>query len=407
MTQRVLMVDDEPRLLDAMRRSLRGRYTLETGSSGPDGLALIEQGLAAGEPFAVVVSDMMMPGMNGAEFLARARQLDGDAVQMILSGQADLTSTISAVNNGNLFRFLTKPCDNVSLTRALDDALRQHQLLLAERELIERTLSGAVEVLTELLTIASPAAGSRTNAARTLVDAVVATVPVTDTWELRLATMLGQIGCVALPGELLERYNAGWKLSPDEQELFRAHPGLARDLLRRIPRLERVAEWVGGQPLSPADLPPAGSRKPANKEPANKDEDAEETAAQDGPPDQEQPISGEFVYTAAMNFLILHEQGKGPAPAARRLRATGLYPDSVIDALFDAADRLKVPGEVHVVSAQQLRPGMVLTQDILTSTGMTLVKKGEQITSTLAIRVENFALQVGVVEPILVRVSGS
>lgn len=406
MSTRILMVDDEQRLLDAMRRSLRGRYDLTTANSGPDGLAVIEQALAEGNPFAVVVSDMMMPGMNGAEFLARARGLDADAVQMILSGQADLTSTISAVNNGNLFRFLTKPCDNDSLTRALDDALRQRQLLLAERELIDRTLSGAIEVLTELLTIASPVAGKRANAARNLVDSVAATVEVTDLWELRLAAMLGQIGFVALPAEVLERYNAGWQLSKQEIELFQGHPGLARDLLRRIPRLERVAEWVGDQPLGLDDIPPPGAGRPAAREEGDgAEDDGTEPAGATGAPDG--PVSGEKVFKAAMYFLILHENGKEAAPAARRLRATGLYPTQVIDALFDAADRLDAHGEVHVVRAHELRPGMVLNQDIVTTTGMTLVKKGEQITSTLAVRVENFAEQVGVVEPIMVLVYGS
>src|SRR5215211_3563188 len=104
MGDRVLMVDDEPRILDGMRRTLHGSYKILTAESGEAGLELQRQAIEAGDPFAVIVSDMRMPSMNGAQFLTAARAADADAVRLILSGQADLESTIAAVNDADLFR---------------------------------------------------------------------------------------------------------------------------------------------------------------------------------------------------------------------------------------------------------------------------------------------------------------
>src|SRR5689334_15278671 len=139
----VLIVDDERFVLDAFRRTLRNRYDLLMAGSGAEGLEQLAIAEKEDRTVSVIVSDMMMPGMNGAEFLGRARKVAPDTVQMILSGQADLASTVAAVNNGNLFRFLTKPCQPDELCRALDDALRQHELITAEQTLLERTLQGA------------------------------------------------------------------------------------------------------------------------------------------------------------------------------------------------------------------------------------------------------------------------
>jgi response regulator RpfG family c-di-GMP phosphodiesterase len=97
-------VDDEPRVLDGLRRSLHGSFDVVTATSGEDGLALQREALAGGDPFAVIVSDMRMPGMDGAEFLTAARAVDRDTVRMVLSGQADLAQTIAAVNHADLFR---------------------------------------------------------------------------------------------------------------------------------------------------------------------------------------------------------------------------------------------------------------------------------------------------------------
>jgi CheY-like chemotaxis protein len=370
MGERVLMVDDEPLVLDAMRRVLRG-YDVATAESGEAGLALQREAAEAGSPFAVIVSDMRMPGMDGARFLTAARATDPDAVRMILSGQADLSATIAAVNEADLFRFLTKPCEPAELSRALDDALRQHQLVVAERELLARTLRGTVDVLTELLSLAAPEAFSRAGRLRGLAEAAGTTLGCADDWRLPVAAGLSQIGCIAIPDPVMQSVEAGGALPEAEAAMFAGHAELARRLLERIPRLADVAGWVGRQPMD-ADTPPPADAPPA-----------------------------ELAFAAAAAFLRALETTGTPARAANRLQAAG-YPAPVVQALKDTAAAIAPAGVPREVTAQHVREGMVLEQDVVTVTGMVLVRKGEQVTETLALRIHNFADSVGVVEPIVV-----
>ncbi|MBI4944731.1 MAG: response regulator [Actinobacteria bacterium] len=381
--RRILLVDDEQRILDALRRTLRGRYDLTMATSGDDGLDAVRAAAAEGRPFAVVVSDMMMPGMNGAEFLAAVRTLDADMVMLILSGQADLTSTISAVNNANLFRFLTKPCEPADLTRALDDALRQHQLVQAERELLERTLGGAVDVLTEVLSLATPSAAARTDRMRTLTAGTAAALGLEDDWRLPIAAMLSQVGCVAVPPAVLDDVVVGRTLSEDDALMYRAHPALAERLLARIPRLGTVATWVGAQLVELPD--PAGPEAPV-------------------PPPADREGTAAAAFAAVSGFLAGYEAGLAPRDVVRALGRTGRFPQAVLDAVLVASDGLEPKGRLVQVRAANVRAGMVLACDVVTTTGLVLVRKGEKVTEVLATRIENFERSVGIVEPLEVLV---
>ena len=124
MNQRVLFVDDEPNVLEGIQRTLRKQVELQTASSGAEALNLMRET----GPFALVVSDMRMPAMNGTQFLAKVREQEPDTVRMILSGQADLADTIAAVNEGHIYRFLSKPIGPSELLRVVRDALKLKSL---------------------------------------------------------------------------------------------------------------------------------------------------------------------------------------------------------------------------------------------------------------------------------------
>lgn len=130
--ERILFVDDDPRLLQGMRRRLRGQYDIETALGPKKGLEVVEY---LG-PFAVVVADMNMPGMDGASFLAAVRRSYPDIVPMMLTGNTDLQTAMLAVNRGQVFRFMTKPCAPGDLEALLDAGIAQHRLLLADRRAV-------------------------------------------------------------------------------------------------------------------------------------------------------------------------------------------------------------------------------------------------------------------------------
>src|SRR5581483_749570 len=136
-------VDDEPAVLEGLMLHLRRRFAVCTAPSGAAG----SEAVRGKGPFACVMSDMRMPGMSGAEFLKQVRYLAPDTVRVLLTGQADMSAAVSAVNEGQIFRFLTKPCPPPSLLGALEAAVGQHALITAERELLEQTLRGTVKML--------------------------------------------------------------------------------------------------------------------------------------------------------------------------------------------------------------------------------------------------------------------
>jgi response regulator RpfG family c-di-GMP phosphodiesterase len=373
---RILMVDDEQRILDGLRRNLAAHYTVEVALSGEEGLATLGHNRGSNDPFAVVVSDMMMPNMTGAEFLAQAHEVAPDAVLMILSGQADLRSTVAAVNNSKLFRFIAKPCSPHTLRTSIDDAIRQYQLLHAERDLLQQTLTGAVDVLTQVLSLANPNAFSRTGVMSALVDEAAKTLLLSHNWELRAAAKLSQIGLVALPNEVLERVWSGAALTDDEKSMYARHPNVGHDLLARIARMERVAQWIAQQ--NSDGNPPT--------------EDEEEALCID-------------VLAVATKFLAAREAGEDPAGTASRLARTCQHRPEVIKAMVEAAAAVNnTGGAIRELKVSELSLDMVFQHDVLANSGVTLVRKGDKVTDAVRARLQNFTDSVGVVEPIRVQV---
>ena len=139
---KILFVDDDENLLAAIQRSLRKQFNFDTALGG---LQALEHMRTKG-PYAVIVSDMSMPGMNGAEFLERARRLAPETVRIMLTGNADQQTAADAVNRGHVFRFLSKPCPPETLVPAIEHGLKQYQMLQMERDLLEGTLTVGVGI---------------------------------------------------------------------------------------------------------------------------------------------------------------------------------------------------------------------------------------------------------------------
>lgn len=378
MSERVLFVDDEPNVLEAIQRTLRKQVDIQTATGGVEGLQVLQ---TAG-PFALVVSDMRMPGMSGPQFLAKVREQAPEAVRMILSGQADLQATIAAVNEGHIYRFLSKPCPPDQLLIAINDGLRQFRLVTAEKVLLEQTLAGSVKMLIEILGMVSPAASSRASRLQRYAIALSIALLLPERWEWGLAAFISQIGCVALPKELLSKVEASQALTDEEKHLYESHPEVAGKLLAAIPRLEDVAAIVTSQfgELSfagrPSDLRQWDIRS-----------------------------LGQLLMRTALEFDRLTTRGASREAAAEILGRSALaLPASMIKALHSlpAANREFVTREVRL---KDLAVGMILDEDLVSPKGIRLVPSGHEVTRTLLIRLGSIADGVGVAEPFRVRVA--
>jgi two-component system, probable response regulator PhcQ len=129
----ILIVDDEPHVISALKRGLQEEPYRVTGSSdGAEALQLMEK-----QSFKVVISDEKMPGMDGAEFLARVKERYPGTVRIMLTGHASIQATMRAVNSGEIYRFFTKPWDEIELKLAIRSALEKYDLEQENRRLLK------------------------------------------------------------------------------------------------------------------------------------------------------------------------------------------------------------------------------------------------------------------------------
>lgn len=369
MVKRILFVDDDTRVLQAFERQLHKQFEIHT-ALGPD-LGL--QAIASNGPFAVVVSDLRMPGMNGIEFLTRVRQATPNSVRVMLTGEADLTAAIGAVNDGKIFQFLTKPCPSDMLSRTLESALEQHRLITAERELLENTLRGSIGVLSEILGLVNPQAFSRTQRIRRYVQHMAEKLKLPDQWQYELAAMLSQIGCVTVPADILDKFYRQQPLNAVEQEVLSAQSKIGYNLMVKIPRLENVAQMVAQQAL------PWPGKNGAS----------------------DSVRTGAHLLKIASDFDEQVMRGNSLDSALSKMRSSADYnPEFVI-----ALQQLQVEeakNEVRWVGLFQLKPRMIAHAGIYSKTGLLLLAEGQEITDSAIARLNSFASLFGVIEPISV-----
>lgn len=376
MTEKILFVDDEPHVLQSIRRQLRKRFSLEIAEGGEEALRILkEKG-----PFAVIVSDMRMPEMNGVELLSKVKDLYPDTVRLMLTGNADQETAMDAVNTGHIFRFLTKPCPPATFITSLALAQRQHRLLSAEKELLQQTLRGSIAVLSELLGIANPTAFSSASRIKHYVVQLAEMFALPGFWQYEVAALMSQIGCITLPGEILQKMYSGVMLNDGERTMYASHPEVGAKLLEKIPRLENVTKMIALQLL-----------------------DFDKYDADIVSEEIEEVITGAQILKVVIDFDLQLCCGNTRFDSIKWLRRQkGKYNPAYVESLT----KIKMENKVHTVSLQvhELVVGMVPIDDVVAKNGALIIPKGQSITWPLLQGLNNFEKQIGVVEPIAVRV---
>jgi response regulator RpfG family c-di-GMP phosphodiesterase len=410
--ERVLVVDDEPHVLSALRRALhKCGFEILTAPAVPQALEVL-----AAEPVDVIISDMRMPGQTGAELLARARQMAPDAVRILLTGHADMQATLDAVNEGEVFRFLTKPWEDALLIQAIRDGLdrrslererdalreitaRQNEELRQLNEGLERTVAQRTEQLRATLeqlkgltqqlktdfsstvkllsSLIEARTGITSGAPRAVAQMVRKVAPALliggDALnDLTFAALLEDIGKVGLPDELLSQpFEA---LHQDGRARLLRHPVTGEGLLMALPSLSGAGEILrhlhenydgSGVPrgLSGSDIPLASRLLRVLT-------------------DFEHYRTGAIELTRLSEELALQR--------LRRWRGKRYDPDCV-DALADVLQgQVRAPQATSLVSSAQLRPGMVLAQDLLSAAGVLLLAQWHAFDDSLIHRIRAY-----------------
>ncbi len=366
MKPKVLMVDDERNILVAYERNLRDLYDLKTVESGVAALDAIKE-----YAYPVIVTDYQMPVMNGVDLLSLVRENSPDTVQIMLTGQADMQAVVNLINKGKVFRFLTKPCSPEDLTQTIQDALRQYELITAERELLGKTLGGSIRVLTDLLALAKPIAFHRTQRIRSLIKKTIADIQKDTHWQIEIGAMLSQIGCVTIPDDILKKAFGGRMLTDSESIMFNNHPIVAADMIKNIPRLEKVADIIRYQ-----EKYFDGSGYPSDEIAGDKI-----------------PI-GSRLLKIILDYDKMVNAGNEPENALRDMKnMEGRYDHELLGTttshLIQSIKKRRIV-KTRDISIDRLDEDMYLAEDVLTASGVILGSKNQKVTKTLKITLKNY-----------------
>lgn len=357
---RVLFIDDEQPVLDALSRMLRDKYDVDTAIGGRAGVEkLVNNG-----PYSVVVTDMRMPEVDGVAVLCAAREKAPAMSRILLTGYADMQSAVAAVNDGNVFRFLIKPCPPDQMRKALDAAIEQERLVRSEQELLQETLKGALRLCMDVLALVHPHALARAARVRRIAGLLADGVPEADHWSVEIAALLAHIGGITLPPQVLDKLHTGATLTLGEVKMAERLPALGAQLVSAIPRLEPVRDILLFQ-----------------------------RTWFDGTHSPQRGVSGEQIPLGARMLLLADDYDvleSRDLSIAARLRVLesrkGVYDPKLVDRLREALTSTHEAAKADdglVLRLEQVQLGMIFAEDVHGPNGLTLIGRGQEVTVAL------------------------
>jgi len=376
--KRVLFIDDDERILAGFRRNLHGAFEVETAVGPEAGLAKVRDN----PQYAVVVSDLRMPGMDGIAVLSKVRELRPDTVRVMLTGFAELEAAIAAVNEGNIFRFLTKPCETTYLITALTSAVEQHRLVMSERELLEGTLRGSLKMLSEVLSLLRPEIYGRVSRIAPYVRPMSRLCADSSPWQTEVAAMLCLMGFIILPEGIISRVERGRALTPEDSVIYQQHAEVAAKLVANIPRMAGVAKSIAYQEKN-FD----GTGFPA-----------------DTVRGKDLPL-GARILRVLLDFDRLVSAGQAKSEAYKAIKqSTGLYDPDVVVAFGEV---LGEEGKYVIVqvAVKGLREKMILAEDMFVTRGgqqLKVLPRGYELSGVSLEHIAKMARYDAITDPIKV-----
>ena len=360
MKPRILCVDDEPMILDSLSLTLGRQYDVVTAISGADGL----QELKNRPDISVVISDMRMPNMTGAEFLQRVTQEAPLSVRMLLTGETDIDSAVRAVNEGHIFRFLKKPCPPPELLTAVQSAYQQYRLITSEKQLLEQTLLGSISTMAEIMGLISPSLFGRVDRIKKTVRDIATKLDVPDRWQVEIAAVVSQLGLITFPHDMVDRLCVGKDLTLPELKQIEQLPAICIKLIKHIPRLEGVIK------ILEESLP--GNETPLPGVPGS-------------------PMQSAQILKVAGLYERYTTTGMESADAIRRLsQLRNEFDIKILEALAEVSVVIEQATDEFTLPASKLRVDMIILEDIILPNGSLFAPKGFHVTESLVHRIQNF-----------------
>lgn len=374
---RILLVEDDPQIAATAREGLEflGYEVLGPYSAAEEVLAV----LPALEPKPdVVLMDInlagTMDGIEAAEVIHREY-----ALPVVYASALHDDPTLQRATQAEPFGYVVKPYQIKDLRAAITMALYRRQRDRERQEILEKTVGGSIQMLTEILSVVEPQSFGCAQTLKEHMLTLAAALKVSSTWELEAGALLASIGHVLVPPAILQKHHANSQLNNVEKTMLQRSPEFGSELLKRIPRLESVARIVLYQ-----DKNFDGSGFPAD-----------DVAAQDIP-------LGSRMLAVLSDFLRMAKTGMTTVRIVERMKsAVGRYDPHVL-----ALAILKVidtpPMGAESLKLDELKIGHVLKAAVESHDGTMLIASGTQLTTALLQRLHNFMNFSGVKEPIYV-----
>ena len=347
---KVLFVDDQAKVLDDLKVIVAEVCEAHVALNAEEGLKIFE----SEGPFTIVASDQNLPGMNGSEFLAMVNRRDPYCSTMLVTGHADYHDAMRAVNNGHVFRLLDKPYAEQDLLDAIQAGTRQRQLIESEQVLLQETLVGAVNALTETLATVKPLFFGRAQRIKRLSGEIARYLKFPHVWQVESAAVFSQMASITLPEEEAENVFLRKKLRPQIVELVKKFPQVIDHLLGNIPRLDEVREIIDclmGNPLT-----------------------YENKAKME-------VYQAYRIIDAALEYDYMETAGHDSEVILGTLRGgEKKFDKDVIEAMSKLLHKSKTRYLVNEVPLEELRVGMRLAEDLSLETAMLVAPKGTDIT---------------------------
>ena len=415
-TATVLFVDDEAPILSALRRLLRTQgYRVLMAESGAAGLDLLGR-----ETIDLVVSDMRMPQMDGAQFLEQVRLRWPQVQRMLLTGYADIGSTIAAINRGEIHRYIAKPWDDQDLLLAVREGLSRRRLeqenerllaltreqnaqLAANNALLEQRVKArtseieqvngmleqayaqleqnfllSMDVFGGLLELRQRGAAGYCRQVAQLAQAIAQELhlPSRDVQDVYVAGLLHEIGKISLPDALLGKPFSA--MSGEEQARYRRHPLAAEAALMPLASLQRVARLVRMQ-----------------------QERFDGQGYPDGLAGNDLPLTAQVLALASEYTALVHGRLSERKPSEKEAQAQigRISGTHVAAAVFDAFKavlaRHTTPVLDRQIDAGDLRPGMVLARDLVSPRGTLLLAAGFRFDAQVVRQIHDYVRREG------------
>ncbi len=243
MSNQVLFIDDDASLLSTMKRNLSLEFNVHTAEGADAALGVVaEQGA-----FSVVVVDMQMPKLNGIQTIVLLREKMPEAVFVMLTGNQDLATAIQAVNDGNVFRFLNKPCQVSEISTAIQAAQQQHNLVIAEKELLSCTFAGAINLIADVIEMQEDRHIDTGRMSAALVD-LASQLSIDISWEEKVAARIFLVGIAMLGPEDTIKFVTLDPTTTEHKAMFAQICKKSASMLARLPRLGWIVELLKSVP---------------------------------------------------------------------------------------------------------------------------------------------------------------